>query len=127
MPDNPDLELGDSLLETLGTNVENLFQADNITKKEEEDLILEKIKDEYGFEDIKDTRDEEKVPENIFFFYGGENDSFYRSLEFIALSLMNREFEALLLSGLGRQVMTENKLSIHIELGDIFYENHNTG
>ena len=67
MPDNPDLELGDSLLETLGTNVENLFQADNITKKEEEDLILEKIKDEYGFEDIKDTMDEEKVPENIFF------------------------------------------------------------
>ena len=127
MPDNPDLELGDSLLETLGTNVENLFQADNITKKEEEDLILEKIKDEYGFEDIKDTMDEEKVPENIFFFYGGENDSFYRSLEFIALSPMNREFEALLLSGLGRQVMTENKLSIHIELGDIFYENHNTG
>ena len=23
--------------------------------------------------------------------------------------------------------MTENKLSIHVESGDIFYENHNTG
>ena len=28
---------------------------------------------------------------------------------------------------LGRQVMVENKLSIHVESGDIFYENHNTG
>ena len=40
---------------------------------------------------------------------------------------MNREFGAILLSELGRQVMTENKLSIHVESGDIFYENHNTG
>ena len=46
LPDNPDLELGDGLLEILGINAEDLFQADNITKKEEEDLILEKIKDE---------------------------------------------------------------------------------
>ena len=46
LPDNPDLELGDALLETLGTNAEDLFQAENITKKEEEYLILEKIKDE---------------------------------------------------------------------------------
>ena len=30
------------------------------------------------------------------------------------------------MSDLGRQVMTENKLSIHVESGDIFYENHNT-
>ena len=40
---------------------------------------------------------------------------------------MNREFGAFLLSDLGRQVMTKNKLSIHVESGDIFYENHNTG
>ena len=40
---------------------------------------------------------------------------------------MNREFGAFLMHGLGRQVMTQNKLSIHVESGDIFYENHNTG
>ena len=32
-----------------------------------------------------------------------------------------------LMSDLGRQVMTQNKLSIHVENGDIFQENHNTG
>ena len=39
----------------------------------------------------------------------------------------NREFAAFLLSDLGRQVMTSNKLSIHVDTGEIFYENHNTG
>ena len=56
----------DGLLETLGTNAEDLFQADNITKKEEEDLILEKIKGKYGFKDIKDSMDEGIVLENFF-------------------------------------------------------------
>ena len=40
---------------------------------------------------------------------------------------MNREFGAFLTPHLGRQVMTQNKLSIHVESGDIFYENHNIG
>ena len=39
---------------------------------------------------------------------------------------MNRGFGAFLMSNLGRRVMTENKLSIHVESGYIFYENHNT-
>ena len=40
-------------------------------------------------------------------------------------SAENREFGAFLLSDLRRQVMTSNKLSIHVDTGDIFYENHN--
>ena len=40
---------------------------------------------------------------------------------------MNREFGAFLMSDLRRRVMTENKLSIHVESWYIFYENHNTG
>ena len=89
---------------------------------------MKKIKEEYGFEDIKDAMEEEgNVPESIYFFYGGESKNFVRALEFIGLSSMNREFAAFLLSELGQQVMAENKLSIHVESGDIFYENHNTG
>ena len=71
--------------------------------------------------------DEGNVPENIYFFYGGESDNFYRALEFVGLSPMNKEFGAFLMSDLGRQVMTENKLSIHVESGDFFYKNCNTG
>ena len=32
-----------------------------------------------------------------------------------------------LLSDFGREVMTSNRLSIHISNGDIYYDNHNTG
>ena len=55
------------MLETLRTNAKDLFQTDNITKKEEEDVILEQIKEEYGFEDIMETMDKRNVPENILF------------------------------------------------------------
>ena len=61
LPDNSELELGDPL----GNTAEDLFQVDNITKEEEEDVILEKIEEEYGFEDLKDSMDERKVPGSI--------------------------------------------------------------
>lgn len=130
LEDMPDLELGDGLLQTLGTNAEDLFntEAPPLTKEEEEDEILKNLKEEYGFEDIKNPMDKQgEVPESIYFFYGGESENFVRTLEFIGLSPTNREFGAFLLSDLGRQVMTENKLSIHVESGDVFYNNHNTG
>ena len=68
-----------------------------------------------------------QVLESIYFFYGGESEQFVNALEFIGLSPINREFSAFLLSDLGRKTMTQNKLSIHVESGDIFYDNHNTG
>ena len=75
---------------------------------------------------MKDTMDETgQVPESIYFFYGGDSQNFVDALEFIGLSPINREFAAFLLSDLGRQVMTQNKLSIHVESGDIFHDNHN--
>ena len=67
------------------------------------------------------------IREKFHFFYGGESENFYQVLEFVGLSPMNREFGAFLKSDLGRGVMVENKLSIHVESGDIFYENRNTG
>ena len=67
-----------------------------------------------------------KLLENIFFFYSGDRNEFVNALEFIGLSPINREFRAFLLSDLGRKTMTENNLSIHVESGDIFYDNHNT-
>ena len=67
-----------------------------------------------------------QVPESIYFFYGGDSQLFVDALEFICLSPINREFATFLLSDLGRQTMTQNKLSIHVESGDIFYNNHNT-
>ena len=89
--------------------------------------MLQQIKQEYGFEDIKESIDEEKIPENIYFFFFFESDNFYRAVEFMGPDANNREFTAFLISDIGRQVMTSNTLSMHLEIGQIFYEYHNTG
>ena len=117
------------MLNTLGIEAEDLFDPSApLIKKEEEDEILIDIMDEYETDIIRDTMDETaQVPESIYFFYGGESEQFVNALEFTDLSPINREFSAFLLSDLGRQTMTQNKLSVHVESGDIFYNNHNTG
>ena len=131
LPDTgmPELVLGDDLIQTLGTEAEDLFD-DNAppTKNEEEDKVLKGLMDQYNVEDIKDTMDKTgQVPESIYFFYDGKSKNFVNALEFIGLSPINRVFAAFWLSDLGRQTMTQNKISIHVESGDIFYNNHNTG
>ena len=65
--------------------------------------------------------------QKVCFFYGGESERFVNALEFIGRSPINREFSAFLISDFGRKTMTQNKLSIYVESGDIFYDNHNTG
>ena len=70
LPDNiPKLVLGDGLLNTLGTEAEDLFDPSApLTKKEEEDEILKDIMDEYETDKIRDTMDEAaQVPESIYF------------------------------------------------------------
>ena len=124
----PDLELGDELTNALGTEAQNLFDQNAQPTKKEEDEILKDFMEEYKIEEITDTMDETaQIPESISFFYSGESEQFVNALEFIGLSPINREFSAFLLSDLGRKTMTQNKLSIHVESGDIFYDNHNTG
>ena len=127
LPDTgmPTLELGDKLIETIGTEAEDLFNSNASPTKKEEDEVLKNIIDEYNLDGMKNTMDETgQVPESIYFFYGGDRQQFVDALEFTGLSPINREFAAFLLSDLGRQ--TQNKLSIHVESGDIFYDNHNT-
>ena len=115
-------------LSSLETEAEDLFNSDAPpSKKEEEDEILKKIMDEYEVEKIRATMDEKgTVPESIYFFYGGDSELFNDALEFLGLSPINREFGAFLLSDLGLKTMTQSKLSLHVDSGDIFYNNRNT-
>ena len=127
-PTIPDLELGDRLLNSLGMSAQSLFDNNAPpSKKEEEEEILKDIMDEYEIEKIRDAMDETaQIPESIYFFNGGDSEQLVNALEFIGLSPINREFCTFLLSDLGQQTMTQNKLSIHVETGEIFYDNHNT-
>ena len=114
-----ELEFGDGLLKSLGTSAKTIF---------DDSIPTQNIFDEYNIEDIKNTMDEKgEIPESIYIFYGRESEQFVQALEFIGLSPINREFAAFLLSDLVLKTMTQNKLSIHVESGEIFYDNHNTG
>ena len=71
LPENQELELGDEVIENLRVAAGDLLDAENITGQEEEDVVLEQIKEEYGFEDIKDAFDEGYVPDSVYFFLWG--------------------------------------------------------
>ena len=66
------------------------------------------------------------VPPQVEYFYGGNNENFVQTIEFLSPSADNREFVTFLLFDLGQNVMNNNSLFIHIKSGDIFYQNFNT-
>ena len=123
----PTLELGDDLLDALAVEANDVLDSQLVTKKEEENVAIEKIKEEYNFDAIKDAFDEGDVPPKVEFFYGGDNENFVQVVEFLSHKADNREFVTFLLSDLGQIVMNNNSLSIHTESGDTFYQNFNTG
>ena len=77
MPDDPSkLEVGDGLANILGAVAEDILDEGLVDKKELEDEVLENIKEEYGFEEIKNGFDEPSVPHQLEFLYGGINENF---------------------------------------------------
>ena len=63
---------------------------------------------------------------NLNFFYGGINENFIQACYFLSPNNDKKEFIAFLVSDKGQNVMTNNSLSIHVESGNIFYQNFNT-
>ena len=82
LPEQPDLELGNGLIDAIGVEANDLLDTKIITQEEENYAILEQIKQDYNFDEIKDTFDEGIVCESIEFFYGGGNKNFVRNIEF---------------------------------------------
>ena len=81
---------------------------------------IEEIKDEYNFDQIKDTFDEGKVPPQIEFFFGIDNENFVNACNLIELHEDNNEFVSFLSFHMVQNLMTDNSLSIHIERGNVF-------
>ena len=119
------LGLGDVLLNQLGVEANDILKQKYVNKKREEYAVLEQIKEDYSFDEIKDAFDEGVAPHQLDFFYGGENSNFNQDIEFVSPSNENREFIAFLRSDQGQNLMANNSLSIHNESGDI--QNFNTG
>lgn len=59
------------MIDTLGVEVSDLSDSNFITEKEENDAVLEQIKENYNFDDIKELFDDGIMYESVEFFYDG--------------------------------------------------------
>ena len=126
IPDAPKIEIGDPLLNFLSTDAEDILVNDYVNGEELQDRAIEKINEEYKFEEIKDAFDEGKIPPQLEFFLEAFNFQLFLTFNFLSLSEHNNELVSFLGSDMGQNIMTNNSLSIHLEVGDIFYNNFNT-
>ena len=94
LPNPPKLELGDGFLNLLGVEADDILEQKHINKKQEKDAVLEQIKEDYNFDNIKDTFYDSAVPHQLDFFYNGENSNFNKAIEYLSPSNENREFIA---------------------------------
>ena len=122
----PKLELGDGLANVLGPQAEDILKEKFVNPKELEYETLENIKEEYNFDEIKGAFDEASVTKQLEFFYGGYNEKSTQACKFLSPNEDNNEFIYFFCSDYGQNIMTNNSLSIHIESGNIFYQNFNT-
>ena len=90
LTDPPKLELGNTLINLLGAEADDFLENKFVNKKEQEDAVLELVKEEYNF-----------------------NFEFWEFIDF-------------LLSDRGQNLMANNSISMHIESGNISYQNFNT-
>ena len=61
---------------------EDVLDEKLLNKKEIEAVTLEKIKEEYSFNETKDAFDEAAVRHQLDFFYGGTNENFVQACNF---------------------------------------------
>ena len=103
-----------------------ILEDDYINDKILEDKTLEQIKEEYNFDEIKDAFDDGKIPPQLEFSFGSDNDNFVQACNFLSLNEDNNEFVSFLCSDRGQNIMTNKSFSIHVEKLDIFYNDFNT-
>ena len=109
------------------TDADEISKDDYVSDKVLEDKTIEQRKDEYNFDEIKDAFDEGQIlPQFEFFFLDGENDNFVHACNFLSFNEDSNEFISFLCSNMGKNIMTNNSLSIHVESRHIFYNDFNT-
>ena len=121
----PKLELSDGILNVL-EDAEDIVNNNFLNENDLNEKDIEDIKKDYDFGDIKNNLDERNIPPVLDFFYGGENEKFRINCDMLGLNNDNSELIDFICHGKGEEMMQENSLSIHVEIGNIFYNNFNT-
>ena len=98
------------------------FEIKQEIKKQKDDEIYEEI----GLTRLKDEIGAGKIPKEIEFYFGRKIYNFFLMCSRLGLNKDNKNFIDFLSSDIGSQIFRENMLSVHIETGNIFYNNYNT-
>ena len=101
---------------------EDFETKQEINKKQKDGEIQQEI----DLSRLKDEIDAGEIPREIEFYLGGENDNFFLMCLWLGLNKDNENFIDFLSSEIGLHIFRENMLSIHIETGNIFYDDYNT-
>ena len=91
-------------------------QKQKIKKQQDDEIDLNRLKDEIVAC---------KISREIEFYSGRQNYNFFLARSKLNLSKDNENFIEFLSSDVGSQILRKNMLSIHIETGNVFYENYN--
>ena len=97
----------------------------------EADRVFEASADEarenVKFEDFSSTLERGEIPRELEFFTGDENDNFRQRLNALDLSEGIKQIVDYLMSEECRDILERDNIRIHIDSGDIFINNQNTG
>ena len=98
----------------------------NVLKENPEILITESEEMERILEHLANGGSSDQH-ESLQFFHGGENQKLVSRINELKLGDGNEYFIDFLLSEFAFRIMEEDKLKIHIESGDIYFDKYNTG
>ena len=96
-------------------------------QKEQDGRELEEFKRYYNLDKLADELDNGQVPDQLEFYFGSDNENFFRQLLSLSPTPANTNFLDFISSDFGMEIMRQNRLSIHIETGNLYYNNINTG
>ena len=108
---------------TLDENLQRVFpEADRVFNAKPEEA-----RENLAFEESSSTLERGEIPRELEFFTGDENNNFRQRLNKLNLNDRNRDFVDYLMSEECRDALERDNISIHIDSGDIFINNQNTG
>ena len=109
----------------LPNNYEESFSFDN-TIKEKADTFKERTLDIVEFVEKVGRAEKSEAMFQFEFFTGGENSKFNSFVKRFGLTTENMDFIDLLQSEYCKEILQQNDLKIHIETGNIYYDDKDT-
>ena len=108
---------------TLDENLQDIFpDADHVFEADPHEA-RENVK----YEDFSTTLEKGEIPRELEFFQGERNENFRQNLNSLGLSEENQQFVDYLTSEECRDILERDNIQIHIDSGNIFVNNQNTG